>query len=242
MRHSARGWLMSLGLALGIALVGGGSALIAARGAALPAAAFSYPPGATSAAPADSGGAIALGPARGMGQAAQATPTACACVASTRQAPLPQVNAPAPYGGVPQVAGKVILVNLAQQWLWAYQDQQLVYATVVTTGRPELPTPTGAFRIIWKVTDTEFISPWPAGSPFYYTPVHVNYAMLFLDGGFYLHDATWRHYFGPGTNVPHTNPDGTQETGSHGCVEMPLGAAAWLYNWSPYSTLVLIRG
>ena len=225
--------------ALLLVLVSVGSALIAAHGTALPANALSYPP--TDASGTSGEQAITLWRSA-PGQTAQVSSTPCACQASARQAPPPWINAPAPFGGVPQMAGKVILVSLAQQWLWAYQDQQLVYATVVTTGRPELPTPTGTFQVIWKVTDTEFISPWPVGSIYYYSPVHVNYAMLFLDGGFFLHDATWRHYFGPGTNVPHTNPDGTQETGSHGCVEMPLGAAAWLYGWSPYYTTILIRG
>lgn len=238
MMQRSRGVLWALTLVFGIALVGGGSALVAANSARLGATAVSYPPGVAQAAPGEQPITFwrVLAP-----QSAPATVTTCACVASARQAPPPWINAPAPDGGIPQVSGHVILVSLAQQWLWAYQDQQLAYATVVTTGRPELPTPTGTFQIIWKVTDTEFISPWPPGSEFYYTPVHVNYAMLFLDGGFFLHDATWRHYFGPGTNMPHTNPDGTQETGSHGCVEMPLGAAAWLYNWSPYYTTVIIR-
>lgn len=238
MRQRVRVLLGILAIALGIVLLSGGSALVAASGAHLSATAISYPPGTARSAPGEQPVTLwrVLSP-----QSAQAAATPCACVASAREAPPPWINAPTPYGGVPQMGGKVILVSLAQQWLWAYQDGQLTYATVVTTGRPELPTPTGTFQIIWKVTDTEFISPWPAGSEFYYTPVHVNYAMLFLDGGFFLHDATWRHYFGPGTNVPHTNPDGTQETGSHGCVEMPLGAAAWLYNWSPYNTTVIIR-
>ncbi|HEY7833220.1 MAG TPA: L,D-transpeptidase [Ktedonobacterales bacterium] len=234
-----RRMLVVLALVCGVALVSGGSALIAASGAHLPATAISYPPG--HAVPGDQTITLWRAPGANSGPGALPSPTACACIASARVAPPPQINAPAPYGGVPQVGGKVILVSLAQQWLWAYQDQQLIYATPVTTGRPELPTPQGTFQIGWKVTDIEFISPWPPGSPFYYSPVHVNYAMLFLDGGFFLHDATWRHYFGPGTNVPHTNPDGTQETGSHGCVEMPLGAAAWLYGWSPYSTTVVIR-
>jgi lipoprotein-anchoring transpeptidase ErfK/SrfK len=155
--------------------------------------------------------------------------------------PLIYAGTPQPLGGAPNLAGKVVLVSIAQQWEWGYQDGKLMLGTPVTTGMPQLPTPTGVFNVYWKVEDTTFISPWPQGSPFYYSPEHVNYALLFRDGGFYLHDAPWRHCFGPGTNVPHTCGDGAQETGSHGCVNMPTPAGAWLYAWAPYGTTVIIR-
>ena len=147
----------------------------------------------------------------------------CAC-APTRQTAIVQ-----PSG--PQVSGQLVVVSIARQWLWAYQDGHLILSTAVTTGMPQLPTPTGTFHILMKESNVMFYSPWPYGSPYYYSPEYVQYAMLFLSGGFYLHSAGWRDTFGPGTNVPHTNPDGTQETGSHGCVNMPVSAAGVLYNW-----------
>lgn len=145
---------------------------------------------------------------------------------------------PEPSGGNPNLPGQVILVNVTQQWLWAYQDGKMVFATPVTTAMPELWTPQGTFPITVKRTDQMFYSPWAPGSPFYYTPEHVNYEMLFREKGFYIHDAPWRHAFGPGTEVPHTNPDGTQETGSHGCVEVVTPAGAWLYNWAAIGATV----
>jgi hypothetical protein len=123
----------------------------------------------------------------------------------------------------------VVLVNIGQQWLWVYQDRTLVYDTPVTTGMPQLPTPVGIFSIQWREANVTFISPWPQGSPYYYSPEHVNYAMYFAWNGYFLHDAPWRHCFGPGTNVPHTCADGTSETGSHGCVNLPTPAGAWIY-------------
>src|SRR5260221_14273649 len=133
-----------------------------------------------------------------------------------------------PPGGAPHIGGQVILVSLSRQWLWAFDNGALAYATPVTTGRPDLPTPTGIFSISQKIAGTWFISPWLVGSPYYYASVWLTYAMLFLSSGFFIHDAPWRRYFGPGTNVPHTNPDGTQETGSHGCVKKATSAGAWL--------------
>ncbi len=171
---------------------------------------------------------------------------ACTCKAAARLAAPPPVplfsgTAPAPIGGAPNVGGSVILVSTAQQWLWVYQDQRLVYATAVTTGMPALPTPRGTFHVLWRVANTTFYSPWPPGSPYYYSPEHVNYGLYFADYGFFIHDAPWRHCFGPGTNVPHTCPDGTQETGSHGCVNVPTPAGAWLYSNVPNGATVVIR-
>lgn len=147
---------------------------------------------------------------------------------------------PQPPAGASSLGGQVIVVSLQQQWLWAFQNHQLVFETPVTTGRPALPTPLGIYPITEKVANTTFYSPWPPGSPYYYSPLHVDYAMLFRAGGYYIHDAPWRQYFGPGTNVAHTNPDGTQDTGSHGCVEVSVTAGAWLYHWSTVGATIKI--
>lgn len=151
---------------------------------------------------------------------------------------VPGLYVPEPAGGAPGLPGKVILVSVTQQWLWAYQDNQLVYATPVTTGQTYLWTPLGVYHIYDKRTDQVFYSPWGPGSPFYYEPEHVNYAMLFREVGYFLHDSPWRHAYGPGTEDPHTDPDGTYENGSHGCVNMVTGAAVWLFNWAPNGTTV----
>lgn len=136
--------------------------------------------------------------------------------------------------------GKVIVVSLAKQALVAYDNGQQVFTTLVTTGMPQLRTPTGTFHIFRKITNVTFTSPWPQGSPYYYSPEHVNFAMQITSGGIYLHDATWRSVFGPGTNVPHYDPQFGEITGSHGCVNLPLSSAQWLYNWATLGTTVEI--
>ena len=174
----------------------------------------------------------------------QATPTARS-FPPTAPTATPSYNpppGPSPQGGVPQIYGSLILVNLSQQWLWVYQDRRLVFDTPVTTGMPQLATPTGLFSIRYRVANVTFYSPWPPGSPYYYSPEHVNYAMYFADDGYYIHDAPWREVFGPGTNYPHTDPGGVQTTGSHGCVEVPTSAGAWIYNWTPDGATVDIEG
>ena len=147
---------------------------------------------------------------------------------------------PDPAGGVPDQGGQVILVSLTQQWLWTYQDGRLVFANPITSGQPELATPPGVYHVQAKVADTTFYSPWGPWSPYYYAPEHVNYALLFRAGGYFLHDAPWRQAFGPGTNAPHTDPGGARETGSHGCVNLTTTAAAWLYRWASIGATVVI--
>ena len=96
---------------------------------------------------------------------------------------------PAPAGGVPAVGGQLILVNLTQQWLWAYQDGSLVTAMPITSGQPYLWTPQGTYHVLYKVQNTTFYSPWGPGSPWYYSPEHVDYALFFRDKGYFIHDA-----------------------------------------------------
>ncbi|HAE83600.1 MAG TPA: hypothetical protein DDW33_07620 [Ktedonobacter sp.] len=51
----------------------------------------------------------------------------------------------------------------------------------------------------------------------------------------------WRTVYGPGTNVWHHDLIYGDQTGTHGCITMPLSAAQWLYNWAPVGTMVKIQ-
>ena len=156
--------------------------------------------------------------------------------------PLITLNAGAPSDGppAPSAQGKEIVVSLSHQWLYAYQDGNEVFDAAVMTGRPELPTPQGTYHVFLKLHPTEFYSPWPQGSPYWYAPTYINYALEWNAGGYFLHDSWWHSVYGPGTNGWHYDPQFGWQWGSHGCVAMPLGAAAWLYNWAPIGTTVQI--
>ena len=133
---------------------------------------------------------------------------------------------------VPTVAKqRSIQISLSAQHLWARDGETVVVSVDVTTGRPELPTPTGRFKILAKYSPYRFISPWPRGSPYYYEPVTVGYAMLFAAGGYFIHDAAWQQNFGPGGNL---------RTGSHGCVNVPPAAMPALYRWARVGEAVVI--
>ena len=134
--------------------------------------------------------------------------------------PPPPAPAPAPP---PPSRGHRIVVSLGQQHLWAYDGDSVFLETDITTGRPELPTPPGTYHILTRQTPFLFISPWPTSSPYWYASAWVSYAMLFIEGGYYLHDAPWRGWYGPGSNYG----DGT-----HGCVNIPLDAMTRLFYWA----------
>jgi lipoprotein-anchoring transpeptidase ErfK/SrfK len=132
-------------------------------------------------------------------------------------------------------AANLIDVDLSTQELVASAGGQPVLSTPITSGMPGLRTPTGCFSIYRKLTNTVFYSPWPVGSPYYYSPLPVAYAMEFLSGGFYLHTDPNEAdgAFGPGSE---DGPDA-----SHGCVHVPLDVMTQLFPWTPYGTVVYIH-
>lgn len=136
--------------------------------------------------------------------------------------------------------GKQILIELANQRLTATQVGQVMLITPVTTGRAELPTPTGLTAVYSKPTNFVMHSPWAAGSAFWYPDSFIRYGLYFRSGGYYIHDASWRDSYGPGTNAWHRDANGDWLTGSHGCINVPLPPMIWLYNWADIGTPVLV--
>jgi lipoprotein-anchoring transpeptidase ErfK/SrfK len=151
----------------------------------------------------------------------------------------PQVARPSQAASL--ASGKAIVISISKQWLYAYNNGSLVYNTPATTGQPDLSTPTGTYSVFAKLSPTTFTSPWPQGSPYYYPPTYINYALEWKAGGFFIHDSWWRSVYGPGTNVSHYDPASGWLTGTHGCVTVPLKAAAWLYHWASIGTLVQVN-
>ena len=137
---------------------------------------------------------------------------------------------------------QVIVVSTVGQALRLYQNGKLVKGFLVTAGRPELPTVPGLWRPLWRLTNTEFHSPYPPGSPYYYEPTKINFAILYHLGGYFLHDSWWRNDYGPGTQFYHIDSSGNVSAsyGTHGCVNIREDQAAWLYGQTSYSTSILI--
>lgn len=139
-------------------------------------------------------------------------------------------------------SGKVAVVSLTEQTLRMYENGQLVHFMYVVTGQRAAQTPPGLWHIFFKGTNLTFKSSEPPGSPLWYPPTPINYGMEYHAGGYYFHDATWRSYFGPGANLPHNDPTSGQysNNGSHGCINMSLSNAAYLYNWIEVGTPAIV--
>ncbi len=125
--------------------------------------------------------------------------------------------------------GAAVVVSFYEQVARFYQDGKLVYWSYVTTGAVDLPSLPGIHYTIYKQTHTTFISPDPPGSPNWYAPTPINFAIEYAYGGFFLHDAWWRSEFGFDTNLPHWDP-AAFNGGSHGCVNFPLSNMSYVYN------------
>lgn len=140
------------------------------------------------------------------------------------------------------LTGKVIIVSLTEQTLREYKNGQLVGWIYVVTGQRAAQSPPGLWHVIMKGTNLIFKSPDPPGSALWYPPTHINYGLLYHDNGYFLHDATWRAYFGPGANLPHADYTSGQysDNGTHGCINMTLENTIKLYDWTPVGTPVIV--
>lgn len=125
--------------------------------------------------------------------------------------------------------GRYIEVNLSIQRLWAYQDNQVIFTTPITSGATGagFPTATGLFAIYAKER-SRYLNGRPYGWNY---NVYVDYWMPFYLG-YGLHDADWRSSFG--------GPD-YYYGGSHGCVNMPKASAAFLFGWADIGTPVWVH-
>ncbi len=139
-------------------------------------------------------------------------------------------------------SSQVIVVSFIEEALRVYQDGKLVRSFLVTAGRPELPPVPGLWTPMWRLTNTTFKSPYPKGSPYWYPDTPINYAILYHTGGYYLHDSWWRNDYGPGTQFYHIDSSGnvSADYGTHGCINIQESDAAWLYNYTSYSTQIVM--
>ena len=135
--------------------------------------------------------------------------------------------------------GKVVVVSLREQTARFYQNGKMVFWSYVTTGSPDTPSVPGLNYAMQKLRHTTFVSPDPPGSPLWYAPTPINYAIEYALYGYFLHDAWWRAEFGPYTNLPHWDP-AAFNGGSHGCVNFPLNQMGEVYNWVDLGTPIIL--
>jgi hypothetical protein len=147
---------------------------------------------------------------------------------------------PNPLGDPYAPGAKWIEVNLSQQLLTAYHGTTPISRTLVSTGLDPNPTETGMFhvRLKYPVQDMqgftsasgEVIAVGNDAAPedaVQYAVEDVPNILYFNMQGEALHGTYWHNNFG--------------EPMSHGCVNLPLDFAAWLYGWAPLGTGVWVH-
>jgi len=115
-----------------------------------------------------------------------------------------------------------IEINTFEQTLAAYEGDRMVFATLVSTGRTGTWTPNGLTRIWGKLPTTPMINRDVTNdSPLWYYLEDVEWTQYFFEA-YALHAAYWHNSFG--------------FTRSHGCVNLTISDARWLYGWTtPYA-------
>ena len=125
-----------------------------------------------------------------------------------------------------QGGDKEVVISLGAQHLWAYEGEQVVLTTLVSTGTAEtweVSTPIGQWRIMVKLP-METMAGTVNGVP--YQVDDVPYVMYFTNEGHALHGTYWHNNFGTPM--------------SHGCVNLPMDVAEWMYRWAPEGTAVTV--
>jgi len=128
--------------------------------------------------------------------------------------------------GPQQGAWKEVVVSISAETMWAYEDGELVMSSLVSTGTAETAetaTPIGYHSVLSKI-DVQTMEGTISGE--YYRVEDVPYVMYFDDYGDALHGTYWHNNFGTPM--------------SHGCVNLPMDVAAWMYGWADVGTAVSI--
>ena len=124
--------------------------------------------------------------------------------------------------GYNDIGSTYIEVDMTDQHMYYYQGGSIIFDSDIVSGDiryDDRATPPGIFTLYYKKSpDVLRGEKKPDGTYEYETPV--TYWMPF-NGGIGFHDATWQDYFGG---------DRYTYAGSHGCINMPLDAAATLYS------------
>lgn len=118
-----------------------------------------------------------------------------------------------------------IEVDLSSQTTTLYENEAVVNSWKISSGKAATPTDEGRFRVYAHVREQDMKSREPNGS-ITETP-NVPWVTYFNgDEGF--HGTYWHNDFG--------------NRRSHGCVNMPIDVARFVYQWSPVGLEVWVHG
>ncbi len=113
--------------------------------------------------------------------------------------------------------GRWIEINLYEQTLTVYENNRLIFATLIGSGYDPYYTQPGLFQIQEKIELETMTGAFETGKVDYYLLENVPWTMYY-DGPRALHGAYWRALFGYEL--------------SHGCVNQSIADAHWLFDWA----------
>jgi lipoprotein-anchoring transpeptidase ErfK/SrfK len=116
---------------------------------------------------------------------------------------------------------KLITVDTGKQMLYAWEGGQIKYQTKVSTGMYYTPTVKGSFNIYKKYPLQDMKGHYRPYEP--YSIKNVPNVMYFYQA-YAIHGAYWHNSFG--------------SKYTHGCVNLPVDASQWVYNWAEVGTRV----
>ena len=128
-------------------------------------------------------------------------------------------------GWSPSIWTRRIDVDLTAQHLTAYEGDTPVFSAPVATGKDGFNTPTGSFAIYSKYEMQDMKG--SAGGETWYVP-NIPWVQ-YVVGGVALHGTYWHDQWGTGTRM------------SHGCINLNIDDAEWLFDWADVGTTVDIH-
>ena len=125
-----------------------------------------------------------------------------------------------PYQAAP--GEKWVDLNLSNKTVTAYEGATVVHGPVsIVDGGAATPTVTGTYKVYLQYESQTMRGLEPNGNE--YVAENVPWVSYFYES-FAFHGAGWRSSFG--------------YSDSHGCVNMPVPEAQWIYNWVDTNTVV----
>lgn len=133
--------------------------------------------------------------------------------------------------GTNDLGNTYIEVDLTEQYMWYYQNGNIIFQSDIVSGLPSDPdrkTPPGIFTLYSKSSPAVLRGAMTANGTYSYEQ-SVTYCMPF-NGDIGFHDADWQPYFGG---------DRYLTGGSHGCINLPPENAGQLYSLIQYDVPIV---
>ena len=112
-----------------------------------------------------------------------------------------------------------IEIDLSDQHLFAWEGKKQTFSAIISTGKAKTPTYAGIYTIQRKYPQDRM-----RGADYDIADVP---NVLYFDRGYALHGAYWHNNFGTPM--------------SHGCINLPINNAKWLFDWTKIGTPVIIH-